>query len=355
MNEVADKAEEEEQANQSLQITRRIRPVIGILVLLAGLAALILASGASIAIGTADIHVATVWQAIFHFDPHITAHQVIQEVRLPRVIAGIFVGASLAVAGALMQGMTRNPIADSGLLGLNSGAAFVLALCFAFAPNLPYLSIILYSFLGAGLGAGIVFGIGSLSRNGLTPMRLVLAGAAVSALLVALSQGIGLYYDIGQDMAFWYAGGLAGIQWTQVKALAPWILAALAGAMAISRSITVLSLGDEVSAGLGQRNGLVRAGGTLIVLVLAGAAVSAVGVVGFVGLIIPHIVRYLVGVDYRWVIPGSAVFGALLVVVADTAARMVNPPYETPMAALIAVLGVPFFLYLVRRGGRELK
>lgn len=327
----------------------------GIIILLTGMGLLLLSIALSISIGAADIHLSTVWKAVFHFNPESNAHQVIQQVRLPRVLAGALVGAALAVAGAIMQGMTRNPIADSSLLGLNAGAGFVLALCLAFNPGLPYGWMILYSFVGAGLGAALVFGIGSLSRSGLTPLRLVLAGAAVKVLLVALSQGIGVFYDIGQDLAFWYAGGLAGIGWDQVKLIAPWIIVALLGGIMISRSITVLSLGDEVSAGLGQRNGWIRIIGMLIVLVLAGTSVSAVGEVGFVGLLIPHIARYLVGVDYRWVIPCSALLGSLLVVLADTAARMVNPPYETPVAALIAMIGVPFLLYLVRKGGRELK
>lgn len=253
-----------------------------------------------------------------------------------------------------MQGMTRNPLADSGLLGLNAGAGFVIAICFAFFPGLPYMYLILLSFVGAALGAMLVYGVSSMSKGGLTPVRLVLAGAALSALLSALSEGIALYFRVGQDMAFWYAGGTAGIQWNHLKIMLPWIAAAILGAIALSRSVTMLSLGDDVARGLGQRTGLVKLGGTAIVLVLAGAAVSVVGAVGFVGLLIPHVTRKLVGVDYRLIIPCSAVLGSLLVVIADLAARMVNPPYETPVGAVIALIGVPFFLYLARKERREL-
>ncbi|MBP1993928.1 FecCD family ABC transporter permease [Paenibacillus eucommiae] len=332
----------------------RTRPVAASLILIGGLIALVFGIALSVSFGAADIKLSIVWEAIFSFNPDVTAHQIIQELRLPRVLGGAMVGACFAVAGAIMQGMTRNPLADSGLLGLNSGAGFALALCFAFFPGLPFMYLIMYSFLGAGIGAGLVYGIGSLARSGLTPVRLVLAGAAVSALLSALSEGVALYFRIGQDLAFWYAGGVAGTKWFQLKIMFPWIAVAIAGAIMLSRSITLLSLGDEIAAGLGQRTRLVKLAGAVIVLVLAGAAVSVVGAVGFVGLIIPHLTRYLVGVDYRWIIPCSAILGSLLMVFADLAARMVNPPYETPVGALIALIGVPFFLYLARKERREL-
>lgn len=330
------------------------RPGMGVLVIIGGMLALLLAIGLSISFGAADIKLATVWTAVFYFDPDLTPHQIVREIRLPRVIGAAMVGACFALAGALMQGMTRNPLADSGLLGLNAGAAFMLAICFALFPSLPYMYLILYSFLGAGLGAAIVYGIGSMSRGGLTPMRLVLAGAAVSALLGALSEGIALYFRIGQDLAFWYAGGVSGTKWIHLQVMAPWIVAAMIGAMILSRSITLLSLGEELAIGLGQRTKTIKLFGMLIILVLAGAAVSVVGAVGFVGLIVPHLTRFLVGHDYRWIIPCSLVLGGLLVVLADLGARMINPPYETPIGALIALIGVPFFLYLARQGGKEL-
>lgn len=330
------------------------RPWAATLILTGGVAALVLGIALSISLGAADIDLRNVWEAVFFFNPDVTEHQIIQELRLPRVLGGAMVGACFAVSGAIMQGMTRNPLADSGLLGLNAGAGFVIAICFAFFPGLPYMYLILFSFVGAGLGAVLVYGVSSMAKGGLTPVRLVLAGAALSALLSALSEGIALYFQVGQDMAFWYAGGTAGIKWVHLKIMLPWIAAAILGAIALSRSITMLSLGDDIAKGLGQRTGLVKLGGTVIVLVLAGAAVSVVGAVGFVGLMIPHLTRKLVGVDYRLIIPCSAVLGSLLVVIADLAARMVNPPYETPVGSIIALIGVPFFLYLARKERREL-
>ncbi len=341
-------------ASSELSAPKRSRPIRAIIVLFGGMLALLLAIGLSISFGAADIQLATVWTAVFSFNPDVTAHQIIREIRLPRVLGAAMVGACFAVAGALMQGMTRNPLADSGLLGINAGAAFMLAICFALWPSLPYLYVILFSFLGAGLGAGIVYGVGSMSRGGLTPMRLVLAGAAVSALLGALSEGVALYFRIGQDLAFWYAGGVSGTKWIHLQVMSPWLLAAMIGAVILSRSITLLSLGEEVSIGLGQRTKTIKVVGMVIVLILAGAAVSVVGAVGFVGLVVPHLTRFLVGHDYRWIIPCSIVLGSLLVVLADLGARMINPPYETPIGALIALIGVPFFLYLARKGGKEI-
>lgn len=332
----------------------RTRPLVASFILFGGVIALLLGIAVSVSFGAADIAFTTVWEAVFQFNPDLTNHQIIQELRLPRVLGGAMVGACFAVAGSIMQGMTRNPLADSGLLGLNAGAGFMLALCFAFFPGLPYMSLILFAFLGAALGAGLVFGIGSLARGGLTPVRLVLAGAAVSALLVALSEGIALHFRIGQDLAFWYAGGVAGTRWSHLEIMFPWIAAALIGALIISRSITLLSLGEEIAVGLGQRTKLIKLVGMIIVLILAGAAVSVVGAVSFVGLIIPHLTRYLVGVDYRLIIPCSAVLGSLLVVLSDLGARMINPPYETPIGAIISLIGVPFFLYLTRKERRGL-
>ncbi|WP_458123314.1 FecCD family ABC transporter permease [Paenibacillus sp. Z3-2] len=330
------------------------RPWAATLILTGGILLLALGMALSISFGAADIKLGVVWKAIFDFNPELTPHQIIWEIRLPRILGGAMVGACFAVAGAIMQGMTRNPLADSGLLGLNAGAGFALAICFAFFPGLPFMYIIMYSFIGAGLGVLLVYGFGAASKSGLTPLRLVLAGAAVSAMLSALSEGIALYFRIGQDLAFWTAGGVAGTKWSQLEVMFPWVLAALIAGLLISRSITLLSLGEDIAVGLGQRTGLIKLVGLIVVLILAGTAVSVVGAVGFVGLIIPHLTRKLVGVDYRWIIPCSAVMGSLLLVFADLAARMINPPYETPIGALVALIGVPFFLYLARKERRTL-
>ena len=330
----------------------RSRPGAAVLLFFLSAAALVLGVAWSVSVGAANIDFRTVWTAVFAYNPELTAHQIIQEVRLPRVVIGAMVGACFAVAGAIMQGMTRNPLASPSIMGLNAGAGFFLVLAFAFMPGMSYTGLILVSFFGAGFGAALVFGIGSLSRGGLTPVKLALAGAAVTALLSSLTTGLVIYYDLAQDVLFYTAGGVQGTRWEQVRLMLPWFAVGMLAAIAISRHITVLSLGDDIAVGLGQRTGLVKAAGTVIVLLLAGAAVAVAGGVGFIGLVIPHIARFLVGLDYRLIIPSSMLLGALLLVLADLGARMVNPPFETPVGLITALVGVPFFLYLARRDRR---
>lgn len=338
--------------NSSLKI--HVRPVRAFLTLAIGLIAVVLFMGVSIAVGAADIQLSTVYEALVSFNPDITQHTIIHELRIPRSIADVLIGAAFAVAGAVMQGMTRNPLADSGLLGINSGAIFMIAVALAFFPEMSYNGTMIFAFIGAFIATVLVYGTSSLGKARVTPIRLVLAGAAVSALLTALSQGIAIHFRLSQDLAYWVAGGVAGIKMPQVLSILPWISLALIAAMLISRSITLISLGDEVASGLGQKTGLIKIIGGMIVLVLAGAAVSVAGPIGFVGLVVPHIVRYIVGVDYRYIIPCSAVVGSLLMLLADIGARMINPPYETPISALFALVGVPFFLYISRKSGRGL-
>jgi iron complex transport system permease protein len=332
----------------------RTRPWAATLIIAIGLAAIAIGIGSSIVTGVANISYETVWRALIDYDPGNDQHTIIRELRLPRALAGALVGAAFAVAGAIMQGTTRNPIADTGLLGINAGAGFALVLVFAFIPWLPFEYIILFSFIGAGLGALLVYGIAFMSKGGLSPLKLVLAGVVVGSLVTGISQALSLLFQINYDLAFWSAGGISTAEWFQVSVMMPWIIGGLLVSMLISRSITLLSLGEDVAAGLGQRTRLVKALGTVAVMVLAGASVSTVGGVGFIGLMVPHMVRFLVGVDYRWIIPCSAVVGGVLVIFADIAAKLLAAPYETPLGAVIAVMGVPFFLYLARKERREL-
>lgn len=319
-----------------------------------GLVVLVLLMGVSITQGSTDISLNTVIEALTSFDQDDSQHLMIMDLRLPRVLASAFIGAALAVAGAIMQGTTHNPLADSGLLGINSGAGFAIALCFAFMPGMEYGMLVLFAFLGAALGALLIMGI-SFSRQGtVDPLRMILAGAAISALLAALSQGIALTFEVGVDVLFWTVGGVASVTWSQFYLLAPLIAAALVGALLLSSSVSLLNMGEEVAKGLGLRTSLAHVLCLAVVLVLAGVSVSVVGSVSFVGLIVPHVARFLVGVDYRKIIPFTAVLGALLLVAADLGARTVNPPFEVPLGVITALIGVPFFLYLSRgskRGG----
>ncbi|MDF9450535.1 FecCD family ABC transporter permease [Bacillus toyonensis] len=308
----------------------------------------------AISLGAKDIHLQTVWAAVLDYNPKLTQHQIIYELRLPRVIGAAVVGAAFAVAGAVMQGVTRNPLADAGVLGINAGAMFVVALSFAFFPHMPYSYLMIVSFIGAVLSTVLIFVIGSATSGGLTPMRLTIAGAVMAALLHSLSSGVAIYYDLSQDLAFWYAGGVAGVKWEHLKFLVPIILITIVFATVLGRSISLISMGDDVATNLGVKTNRTRILGMIIVVILAGVSVSAVGSIGFVGLVIPHIARKLVGVNYRLIIPMSALLGAMLLVVADLGARTVNPPKELAIGIMVALVGVPFFLYIARKAGREL-
>jgi len=329
------------------------QPVPMIYKLAASLSALALSFVIAMIFGAADTTFRDLWLALTSSakDENIL---VLRELRLPRELAAMLIGAALAVSGAIMQGVTRNPLADPGLLGLTSGANMALAVAFVFFPGLSYFGILISCFLGAALGAALVLVLGSARRGRMSPIRIVLAGAAVSAFLYAVSDGVGIAFKISKDVSMWTAGGLIGTTWEQLRAIAPAILLGLAAALFLANQVSVLSLSDEVATGLGQR--LVRIKSVLfaLVIVLTGASVALVGNLAFLGLMIPHIVRRFAGIDYRQVLPFSALTGATFMLLADTLGRTINAPYETPMAAIVAMLGLPFFLFVVRRGGKAL-
>lgn len=332
----------------------RVKGSVFSFVLLLSIVGLAVSMFLAISFGAKDMTIGTVWTAVTQYNPALTTHQIIHELRLPRVIAAAVMGAAFAVAGALMQGVTRNPLADAGILGVNAGATFMVALSFAFFPNVPYTALVLLSFAGASLSALFIFALSSTTAGGMTPLRLTIAGAVVAALLHSLSSGVAIYYQLSQDLAYWYAGGVAGVKWSQLKLLVPVITVTLVWSLLMSRSLSLISLGDEVAANLGVRTKRVRLLAMIAALILAGVSVSAVGAIGFVGLVIPHISRKLVGVDYRFVIPVSALLGAVLLVFADLGARMVNPPRELAIGVMVALVGVPFFLYLAHKERRSL-
>ncbi|KIV53689.1 ferrichrome ABC transporter permease [Aneurinibacillus migulanus] len=330
------------------------RIVLAAALLIIGVALLLVGFGISISYGAADVDVMDVWNSLFYFDANQTPHLLIYELRMPRAICGILVGACLAVSGAIMQGITRNPLATPSIMGLTQGSGLAIAVAMIFLPAVSHYEMVIYSFIGAGLSVAIVYAISVMSPGGMSPVKLVLAGTVVSALLGALSSGLAIYFQVAQDLSFFSAGGLTMIRWPVLDMLIPISLLCLAFSIVISRYITVLSFGEEVATGLGQRPVLIKTMSTILVLMMTGAAVSAAGAVGFVGLVIPHIIRSLVGVDYRLIIPCSAVFGGVLVTYADIFSRWINEPYETPIGAITAAIGVPFFLYLARKEGRGL-
>ncbi|MFQ4136741.1 FecCD family ABC transporter permease [Nodosilinea sp. PGN35] len=299
----------------------------------------------SILLGAADIAPATVWQAIFQFDGS-TEHLIIRTVRLPRAVLAVVVGAALAVAGAITQGLTRNPLAAPDILGINVGAALAMVLAVFWRGSGSYVG---FAFGGAAIAAITVYWLGSLGRSGLTPLKLVIAGAALSYLLSSLTTGILILSQRTLDeIRFWLAGSLAGQNMASMLPVLPYIAVGLGAALALGRQLTLMSLGEDVAQGLGLQTVWVKVGSAIAVVLLAGSAVALAGPIGFVGLVVPHVVRFIVGVDYRWILPYSIVFGGILLSVADLAARLVIRPQELPVGIMTAIVGAPFFIYLAR-------
>ncbi len=320
---------------------------------LLGLILLAVACFFSISFGAADIPLKTAWGALVSFDETLTEHQTILTLRLPRTVADIIVGASLAVSGAIMQGTTRNPLADSGLMGISSGATFAMALSLALMPHFNYVEMLIVSCIGASLTTGLTYFVASTGKKGMTPQRLVLAGISISMLFGAMSSYLSIKYRLGHALMYFTAGGTAGAKWSELAVVFPIFIVGIIAAIMLSPSITMLSLGEEVALGLGLNIKGVKIVSTLIVLVLTGLSVVVIGPVSFVGLIVPHMIRFFVGVDYRYIIPSSILYGALLTVVADVVGRVINRPFETPIGVIFSLIGVPFFLYLVKKEGRE--
>ena len=271
--------------------------------------------------------------------------RVMLEMRMPRALAACFTGAAFSLAGAIMQGVTRNPLADAGLLGINAGAGFFVAVITVLFPSISIFGTMFAAFLGAAVAVLMVYGLGMGNHKSGT-IRLILAGSAVSALLTALSQGISLTFGISKDLSFWTAGSMSGITWPQIMITIPCIMVAVLIGFLLSAKLSILALGEESAVGLGINIRAVRLTGIAVVLVLAGASVSMVGGISFLGVIVPHSARILVGSDYRRILPTSALLGAILLVAADIAARTIHAPFDTPVGALVSVIGVPVFLAL---------
>jgi iron complex transport system permease protein len=303
---------------------------------------------ASLTYGAAEIPLSKISAALIAFDGS-TDHLIIRTVRLPRSLIAMMVGAAVAVAGTLMQGLTRNPLADPGILGINAGAVMAVVMTsFIFGTSSP----IVYAwsaFLGAGVAAVTVYLLGSLGRGGLTPLNITIAGAALTAFLSSITTGILILSQRTLDeIRFWLAGSVAGSDLALFLQVLPYIAIGLVVAFAIAKPITTLSLGEDVARGLGQRTAWVKVTAAISVVLLAGSAVAVAGPIGFIGLVVPHIVRFFVGFDYRWILPYSAVFGAILLLVADIAARLLIKPQELPVGVMTALFSTPFFIYLAR-------
>ncbi|QAY65900.1 FecCD family ABC transporter permease [Paenibacillus protaetiae] len=318
------------------------------------LAALVIMFALAMFLGAKDVSLRELWLVLVNRGGGEDKIAMLREIRYPREVAAVLVGAALAMSGAIMQGLTRNPLSDPGLLGLTAGANAALAVAVAVFSAINYFGIMLVCFAGAALGMFLVIGIGALRRGGMSPFRIVLAGSAVSAFLYAASDGIGLLTKTSKNVTMWTSGGLIGTTWGQVQAISPFIVVSLLVALALSKQLTILSLNEDSAVGLGIRTSYIKSVLYVVIILLAGAAVALVGNMAFIGLMIPHMVRAMFGTDYRSVIPMSAVWGAVLMLLADTIGRTLFAPFETPVVAIIAVLGLPFFLVVVRKGVKSL-
>lgn len=337
-------------AHLSSPAPRLIRSRSVLLLGLLALAALLgLALMSSIAFGAADIAAGDVWQALIAFSPNSTQHLIIRTLRIPRAAVAALVGASLAVAGALMQGLTRNPLADTGILGIETGAALGVVAAVFFLEIDTLTLYALFAFAGAAITAIAVYALGSLGRGGPTPLKITIAGAALTALLSSITTGVLIFNQRTlEEVRFWLAGSVAGRDLGLLLQAAPYLIVGLVLAFALGRQITTIALGDDIARGLGQRTGWVKGLSAVATVLLAGGAVAVAGPIGFIGLVIPHAVRFLVGQDYRWILPYAALAGAVFLVLADVSARLVLRPVELPVGIMTALIGGPFFVYLVR-------
>ena len=318
-----------------------------------GLMLLTLGIFISVSIGAKDISFSTMIDSLFTNNGDIEL-KIIRDVRIPRALAGALVGGFLAVSGAIMQGITRNPIAEPSVIGITQGATFMVAVALVLQqinPNIVIggFSLMIFAFLGGGISGLFVYFLSSRSIGKVDPVKLTLAGTALGTLLISLATGACMYFNLSQQLSFWICGGFIGVKWQGVKLLLIVGVIGISLAMILSKKITILSLGEEVAIGLGENTNHTRLIALIIVILLTGASVSVAGNIIFVGLIIPQIVKKIVGVDYKYIIPCSFVMGAVLLVYSDVFSRLINQPYETPIGSLTALLGVPVFIYLIRK------
>ena len=326
------------------------------LLIIIGLVLLLIGIILSISIGSKDISLKTLADSLF-LNLDSLDSKIVRDVRLPRALAAALVGGFLAVSGTIMQGITRNPIAEPSVMGITQGATFTIAIALVLQKVLPGFApgsfmLMIFAFLGASISGILVYFISSKSRGKVDPVKLALAGTALGTLLVSLATAIAMYFNLSQQLSFWISGGLVSAKWEGVKLL---MIAGGIGfllAIIMAPRITILSLGEEVAIGLGQKTNLVRFISLLVVILMTGASVSVAGNIVFVGLIIPQIAKAIVGADYKYIIPSSLVLGSVLLVYSDVLSRMINPPYETPVGAITALIGVPMFIYLVRKETR---
>lgn len=328
-------------------LSSRFQKITGLFI---GLLLLAVGIVCSIAFGVTNISWRTMIESYSAFNGS-QEHLIIQTARMPRALIAATAGASLAVAGALMQGITQNKLASPSILGINAGAAFFIVIGSAFFGANGLSTYATLAFIGAAFTAALVYVLGSIGNDGLTPLKVTLAGAAMTAFFSSLSLGVlltgGQTFD---QVLYWFVGSVAGRDIGIYTAAAPYMFIALIGALILTRHMNVLSLGDDIATGLGQKTIYIKLAAGVVIVLLAGGSVSMAGPIAFVGIIIPHLTRHLVGIDYRWTIPYCAVLGGILLLSADIGSRYISFPKEVPVGVMTAIIGVPFFIYIARRG-----
>ncbi len=323
------------------------------LVFIGSVLLMLVSMGASIVYGYADTGWNTAYQAFLDFD-NSNEHIIIQDVRLPRALIATVVGAGLAVSGVLLQALTNNPLASPSVFGINAGAGFFIVVAFSFFSINNIQAFTWIAFLGAGVTAAIVYILGSAGREGLTPVKLTLAGAAMAAFFSSMTQGLLVVNEAAFDeVLFWLSGSVQGRKLESLITVLPYMTVGFVLCIFLAGKINILVMGDDVANGLGLKTPLVRFFGIATVVLLSGGSVAIAGPIIFVGVVVPHITKYLVGNDYRWILPYSAVLGAILLLNADIAARYIVMPSEVPVGVMTAMLGIPFFIYIARKGRED--
>ena len=322
--------------------------------LVLGLVGVLVITILSLRIGSLPISNQDAWGAIFNFNPDSYEQTVVRSLRVPRTAVGLAIGASLAVAGADMQGVTRNPLADPFILGVSSGASFALVTAIYYFQLTQATEYVWFAFAGALAASSLVFLIGSSGRDGPTPVKLALAGVVVSAALSAWTSALLLLDEETFDIVrFWLAGSVINRDMNTFFLMLPFLLGAAGLCVLLGHQLNVLSLGEETAQALGMRTGRTRLICSVLVVVITGAAVAIAGPIGFVGLAVPHMVRTFVGADYRWILPTSFIYGAIFLVAADIVGRIVTRPAELEVGIVTALVGAPVMVYLARqKGGR---
>lgn len=316
---------------------------------------LVVAAAASLAVGARALSPAEVWHGLFaapDSDQRLTEIRlIVRTVRVPRTVLAVVAGIALGIGGALIQGYTRNPIADTGLLGVNSGASFAVVsgiALFGFTNPFQY---VWFAFLGAAVAGVVVFGLSSIGRGAGNPLTLALAGQGVTVFLAAMTTAVALTDKASLNaLRFWNAGSVAGVGFDVIWPVTGFIAVGLVLALTTLPAINLLNLGDDVARGLGVNIALSRTVGIVAITLLAGAATAACGPIAFIGLMVAHVARYLTGPDYRWLVPYAGLLGAVVLLVCDLVGRLVVRPGELDAGVLVALLGAPFFAALVWRG-----